>query len=151
MAARSCRRAAPTSRRPTAGHVVSDDRERRLEERAPEQRRIEDVVSEPAEEQLAERDADAPPNAAIHIGIPAGSVSPSSMPVIAAEPSPIVAALAERRARRAPRPPTDAPTTSNALGPKKYVAIATSGIEAADDVPHDRRRVAPCRVRAATP
>jgi hypothetical protein len=68
----------------------------------------------------------APPMNAIHIGRPAGSVRPSRIPVIAADPSPIEP-LCPRARSASTAPATAALTTRSALGPKKYVAAATSG------------------------
>jgi hypothetical protein len=68
----------------------------------------------------------APPMNAIHVGMPAGSVSPRRIPVIAAEPSPNVPRFPSTRSATT-APATAAATTSSALGPKKYVAITTSG------------------------
>jgi hypothetical protein len=75
----------------------------------------------------------APPNAAIQRGKPAGRVSPSRSPVMAAEPS--------RMALRGPRrrsvtiaPATAAAITASARGPKNHTAAATTGIRVATTV-----------------
>ena len=90
----------PEAARAAVGQVVMRHRERRQQERASEQRRVEDVVAQPAEQQLAEADRERAAESGIQSGIPAGSVRPSRMPVIAAEPSASVPRLPTKPLRR---------------------------------------------------
>ncbi len=70
--------------------------------------------------------ATAPPSSAIQSGMPAGSVRPSSSPVMAAEPSRSVPPGPNARSV-ATAPKVAAASTSSALGPKNQVAAATTG------------------------